>query len=250
MRARRVLGLVFVLALVVSACGDDDATTTTAAADLTKTPGVLTVGSDIPYPPFEDFDSDGNEIGFDVELIEEIASRLDLTVEWVDTDADGALDVCVHSSSLAAVVRPSAGGALTELTHLDLGVNVANTLTRRRESYHRTTPSAAEHGGEASPPETASAGAEAGAMPSIHEIEESVRVESLPPVDADVRALFLDRVLSGSLDLGDVELVHPGDSVDVTVRLGKAVPMEPGLGFAVREGNRTVAAGAVTAVLD
>jgi elongation factor Tu len=54
----------------------------------------------------------------------------------------------------------------------------------------------------------------------------------------------------GSLDLGPVELVHPGDSIDVTVALGKAVAMEPGLGFAVREGNRTVAAGAVTAVLD
>jgi elongation factor Tu len=44
--------------------------------------------------------------------------------------------------------------------------------------------------------------------------------------------------------------VNPGDSVEVTVALGKAVAMEPGLGFAVREGNRTVAAGAVTAVLD
>ncbi|HEX5630741.1 MAG TPA: ABC transporter substrate-binding protein [Acidimicrobiia bacterium] len=108
MRGRRVLGLVFVLALVVTACGDDDATTTTAAADLTKTPGVLTVGSDIPYPPFEDFDTDGNEIGFDIELIEEIAERLGLTVEWVDTDFDtiftqlatGAFDVVASATTI------------------------------------------------------------------------------------------------------------------------------------------------------
>ncbi|HCB05439.1 MAG TPA: elongation factor Tu, partial [Nocardioides bacterium] len=53
-----------------------------------------------------------------------------------------------------------------------------------------------------------------------------------------------------SLDLGDLEVVNPGDSVEVTVELGKAVPMEPGLGFAVREGGRTVAAGVVTAILD
>jgi elongation factor Tu len=38
--------------------------------------------------------------------------------------------------------------------------------------------------------------------------------------------------------------------VEVTIELGKPVAMEPGLGFAVREGNRTVAAGVVTATLD
>lgn len=32
--------------------------------------------------------------------------------------------------------------------------------------------------------------------------------------------------------------------------LGQPVPVEPGLGFAVREGGRTVAAGAVLTVLD
>lgn len=99
MRARRLLWLVIVFALVVAACGDDDAgttegttaetTATTAAADtLTQTEGVLTVGSDIPWPPFEDFDDAGNVIGFDPSLIEEIASRIGLTVEWVDTDFD------------------------------------------------------------------------------------------------------------------------------------------------------------------
>ena len=93
MRASRVLGLVFVLALIVSACGDDDATTTTAAtttaaSSLTRTPGVLTVGSDIPYPPFEDFDTASNVIGFDADLINEIATRLGLEVDWIDTAFD------------------------------------------------------------------------------------------------------------------------------------------------------------------
>ena len=114
MRARRVLGLVAVLALIVTACGDDDATTTTTAAtttagsNLTQTPGVLTVGSDVPYPPFEDFDSGGNVIGFDADLMNEIASRLDLTVEWVDTDFDtiftqlatGRFDAVISASTI------------------------------------------------------------------------------------------------------------------------------------------------------
>ena len=98
MRARRLLWLVLVFTLVVAACGDDDAdttegttaatTATTAAASLTQTDGVLTVGSDIPFPPFEDFDDAGNVVGFDAALIDEMAGRLGLTVEWVDTDFD------------------------------------------------------------------------------------------------------------------------------------------------------------------
>src|SRR5262249_18262781 len=54
----------------------------------------------------------------------------------------------------------------------------------------------------------------------------------------------------GTLELTDgVELAMPGDRVEVTVELGRPVPMDPGLGFAVREGGRTVGAGAVTALL-
>ncbi len=98
MRSRRLLWLVLVFALVVAACGDDDESsetttgettaTTEAASSLTQTPGVLTVGSDIPFPPFEDFDDAGNVIGFDADLVNEMANRLGLTVEWVDTDFD------------------------------------------------------------------------------------------------------------------------------------------------------------------
>jgi elongation factor Tu len=42
----------------------------------------------------------------------------------------------------------------------------------------------------------------------------------------------------------------PGDTVDLTVELGKPIAMETGLGFAVREGGKTVAAGTVTELLD
>ncbi|POX47640.1 elongation factor Tu [Streptomyces sp. Ru71] len=52
----------------------------------------------------------------------------------------------------------------------------------------------------------------------------------------------------GSLDLGAAAVARPGETVDVTVELGREVPLEPGLGFAVREGGRTVGAGTVTSV--
>lgn len=72
------------------------------------------------------------------------------------------------------------------------------------------------------------------------------------PFAADYRPQFYFRTtdVSGGIDLGDVELVLPGDTVEVTVELGKPVAMEVGLGFAVREGGRTVAAGTVTALLE
>ncbi|WP_030927740.1 elongation factor Tu [Streptomyces sp. NRRL S-646] len=52
----------------------------------------------------------------------------------------------------------------------------------------------------------------------------------------------------GDVDLGETALARPGDTVSMTVELGRDVPLEPGLGFAIREGGRTVGAGTVTSV--
>lgn len=114
-----------------------------------------------------------------------------LAVERVDLDGDGLADVWVHSAAFSAVVSPDRGGTLVELTDLRGGVNLASVLTRRRESYHRVAASVA----------TAPHASDDGAMPSIHEIEEGLRVDKLPPVDLDVRAVLVDRVVGGELDL-------------------------------------------------
>ncbi|MER5888444.1 elongation factor Tu [Streptomyces sp. NPDC001941] len=53
----------------------------------------------------------------------------------------------------------------------------------------------------------------------------------------------------GEVDLGAAGVARPGDTVEMTVELGRDVPLEAGLGFAVREGGRTVGAGTVTEVL-
>ncbi|WP_435283617.1 elongation factor Tu [Streptomyces koelreuteriae] len=52
----------------------------------------------------------------------------------------------------------------------------------------------------------------------------------------------------GDVDLGEVGVARPGDTVVMTVELGREVPLEAGLGFAIREGGRTVGAGTVTVV--
>ena len=45
------------------------------------------------------------------------------------------------------------------------------------------------------------------------------------------------------------EMVMPGDTTDMTVELIQPIAMEEGLGFAIREGGRTVGAGTVTKVI-
>lgn len=52
--------------------------------------GVLTVGVEIGYPPFEDFAEDGTTpIGFDIDIATEVASRLGLEVNFINTAWDG-----------------------------------------------------------------------------------------------------------------------------------------------------------------
>ncbi len=47
-----------------------------------------------------------------------------------------------------------------------------------------------------------------------------------------------------------VEMVMPGDNVELEVQLIKPVAMEEGLRFAIREGGRTVGAGVVTKIIE
>lgn len=52
----------------------------------------------------------------------------------------------------------------------------------------------------------------------------------------------------GAVDMGEGGMAMPGDTVEMAVELGKPVAMTEGLGFAIREGGRTVGAGTVTAL--
>ncbi|WJK35574.1 elongation factor Tu [Solwaraspora sp. WMMA2065] len=72
------------------------------------------------------------------------------------------------------------------------------------------------------------------------------------PFFANYRPQFYFRTTDvvGSVRLADGTMAMPGDTVEVTVELGRPVAMDVGLGFAVREGGRTVAAGTVAELLD
>jgi polar amino acid transport system substrate-binding protein len=101
---RTMLGVTAVAAsLMLAACGssssntasDDSATsgsTPAAGADLNLvSPGTLTVCSDVPYAPFEDFDktSASGFKGFDIDIDTQLATDLGLKLKVLDEDFDG-----------------------------------------------------------------------------------------------------------------------------------------------------------------
>jgi elongation factor Tu len=49
-------------------------------------------------------------------------------------------------------------------------------------------------------------------------------------------------------DIGDLDMIRPGDHAEVRISLQRAVGMEAGMRFALREGGRTVGAGVVLTV--
>jgi ABC-type amino acid transport substrate-binding protein len=77
-----------VAALVATGCGGDDDEGQPAAGELkTIEQGKLKVGSDIPYKPFE-FGRAPDYEGFDIDIVNDVAKRIDLEVEIVKTPFD------------------------------------------------------------------------------------------------------------------------------------------------------------------
>jgi glutamine transport system substrate-binding protein len=87
--------LVGAVALVVAGCGGGGSSSSSSTETIEESSGgggeeatgggePLTVGSDIPYPPFEQ-GKPGEYTGFDVELTEAIAEKMGRTAEFQDT---------------------------------------------------------------------------------------------------------------------------------------------------------------------
>jgi elongation factor Tu len=55
--------------------------------------------------------------------------------------------------------------------------------------------------------------------------------------------------VTGTANLVEAEMCMPGDNVRVTVELHKAIAMDDGVRFAIREGGRTVGSGVVTKII-
>jgi alpha-amylase len=73
-------------------------------------------------------------------------------VKRLDYDCDGREEVLMTSPQLTVGIAPAYGGSVFELDFLPARFNLANTLTRRREAYHRliatAVTTAGQHGGD------------------------------------------------------------------------------------------------------
>ncbi len=130
-RTLRATAAVAALSLALTACGGDDATTdedpqtssesseapgaegeeTMELALLTE--GTLTVCTDAPYEPFEfeDPDAPSGYSGFDIDIVQEIADRLELNLAVVNSGFDPLLSGAVFASNTCDM-----GAAATTIT--------------------------------------------------------------------------------------------------------------------------------------
>jgi alpha-amylase/alpha-mannosidase (GH57 family) len=101
-----------------------------------------------------------------------------LTAEVTDVDYDGRDEIWVHSPAVSVVIAPARGGAVEEYTLFSSLTNYANVLTRRHEAYHDERPAA-------------------------HQVQHAgaVVLHEVPPYDVEDRALFVDRILTGDVEL-------------------------------------------------
>lgn len=122
---RRLIGIVAALAvfgLIAAACANEEtpggggtATGPAFESELAQ-PGVLKVGSCLDFPPFESVKA-GKETGFDVELVEAIAAKLGLQVEWVRANFDTIFTAVAgqnHPFDMVAAAVTATGDTGTE----------------------------------------------------------------------------------------------------------------------------------------
>jgi len=101
--------LVAVVALAAAGCGSDDDTTSGGAETASGGGNPLSVGSDIPYPPFEQ-GKPGEYTGFDIELMEAIGEKIGRTPEFTDTSfetifrdvAQGKFEAVISAATITA----------------------------------------------------------------------------------------------------------------------------------------------------
>jgi len=95
--------------------------------DIVQERGKLIIGTDPYWPPYQYLDGQGNLIGFEVDLIEMIATRLNLTVEWKTLSFDAIIPEVKAKS-------------------IDLGVSGFSVTPERSEVIQYTIPHSVTEG--------------------------------------------------------------------------------------------------------
>lgn len=119
-RLSLILVVVLVLALTLSACAK---------------PAVLKVATDATFAPFETTDDKGNLIGFDIDLMNKIAEKAGIQIQWENVPFDSVLaglSGCQYDAAIAAIsiTDDRKASMLFSDAYLDAGlIVVVNTAT-------------------------------------------------------------------------------------------------------------------------
>lgn len=107
-RTLSIVGVALSASLAVSACGavssvdtaaeNTSPSDTNSGSDLTdlvpediRSKGVITVGTDPTYPPFEELDAQENIVGLDPDLLNAIGEKLDIDVQFTKASFDSII---------------------------------------------------------------------------------------------------------------------------------------------------------------
>ncbi len=104
------LALAALMIFAFAGCDADKKETQTQVLQGTAKDGVLVMGTNCGFEPFEYLDAEGNPTGFDVELAQAMADSIGLKLEIVDMDFDGLI-AALNSGQVDMVV---AGMTVTE----------------------------------------------------------------------------------------------------------------------------------------
>lgn len=216
---------VLALALVAAGCGggDDDSG---GAGDEEGAKEALTVGSDIPYPPFEEGKAPNYE-GFDVALMEAIGENIGREVEFEDTSFD-------------TIFRDLAQGKFD-------AVASATTITDEREKtvdftnpYYRSEQAILVKDGGTIDSVEGLKGATVGVQEGTtgkeftEEKAEAGEVRSYPEGPDAVAALR-----AGTVDavVIDIPVAENAVAAEPGIELSAAIPTEEEYGFVVKQGE-------------
>jgi polar amino acid transport system substrate-binding protein len=104
---RMIIFVLLIAAMLLSACGSG---VPANHLDAIKKASVIKVGTSADYPPFESVDKSGTKIGFDIDLMTEIAKQMGVKVEWVDMPFD---------SLIAGVQEKKIDAAISSINYSD-----------------------------------------------------------------------------------------------------------------------------------
>ncbi|MCH8920976.1 MAG: ABC transporter substrate-binding protein [Chloroflexi bacterium] len=121
--------LALAAALAFAACGDDDDGDTDISGVPELEDGVLSVGSEIAYAPFEFF-QEGTEIedGLDIDIARAIAEALGVEIEFINTGFDGlipALQTAEFDILVSAMtIRPEREEQIDFVPYITVGTGI------------------------------------------------------------------------------------------------------------------------------